>query len=99
MRLLQDFESELQQLKTELIADLEKSNVWWPGVLGQLQLEYNDKIVDVQDKFLDKLSSTYPKVAIKALKPTGVFFWLIPGWAKNLMVEDYEKVIAPTLRE
>lgn len=70
----QDFEVALQNLKTELIQDLQKANVLKKEVLEALRLEYNQKIINVQVQFLQRLSSTNPSVRIEITEPSATDF-------------------------
>lgn len=69
MGLRQDFEAALQSLKTELITDLNRTDVLDKEKMEALQLEYNQKLVNVQVQFLKMLSSAYSKVSVEFTKP------------------------------
>ncbi|GHT13496.1 hypothetical protein FACS1894170_09540 [Planctomycetales bacterium] len=69
MGLRQDFEAALQQLKTELISDLNHTDVLKKDKLVALHTLYNQKLVNVQVQFLKMLSSSTSQAKVEFTKP------------------------------
>jgi len=67
--LRQTFKAALQQLKTELIHDLNNTNTLDRGKMIAFQSEYNQKLVNVQVQFLKMLANSNQEVDVKFTKP------------------------------
>ena len=65
MGLRQDFDAALEQLKEELIHDLNRTNVLKREKMEALQMEYNQKLVHLQAQFLKRLANSNRKVRVE----------------------------------
>ena len=65
MNLRQNFEAVLQRLRTDLIIDLNRTNVLNRAKMEALQSEYNAKLVNVQADFLNMLGSSDARISVE----------------------------------
>ena len=65
MNLQQDFEQALQNMKTELIMDLYRTDVLNKEKMEGLQRECNQRLINVQLDFLNRLAQIHSKVSVR----------------------------------
>lgn len=67
--LYQNFEAALQNLKTELIMELNRTNVLKKANIESLLLSFNQKLINIQTQFLAKVASEKSSVKIEFTEP------------------------------